>query len=179
MCSVLGEMLHVLPVVSQEAWDVQTAPGRWRKTSGKQRQRCVSAVLVLYHKGEGLGEKLVCFARRNERNNKFWAFSRQTVWKFSFINHLQQGHTYMHTHNSSQTFSHLHLSKEQGFCYLASMCRASLVAQTVKNLSAMWETWVRSLSWKDPLEEGLATHSSILAWRIPLDREVCDTYSSQ
>ena len=73
----------------------------------------------------------------------------------------------MHAHNSSQTFSHLHLSKEQGFCYLASMCRASLVAQTVKNLSAMWESWVRSLSWKDPLEEGLATHSSILAWRIP------------
>ena len=89
------------------------------------------------------------------------------LWKNSIINHLQQGHTHMHTHNSSQTFSHLHLSKEQGFCYLASMCRASLVAHTVKNLSAMWETWVRSLSWKDPLEEGLATHSSILAWRPP------------
>ena len=37
----------------------------------------------------------------------------------------------------------------------------------VKNLPAMWETWVRSLSWEDPLEEGMATHSSILAWRIP------------
>ena len=36
----------------------------------------------------------------------------------------------------------------------------------VKNLSAMWETWVWSLSWEDPLEEGMATHSSILAWRI-------------
>ena len=42
-----------------------------------------------------------------------------------------------------------------------------LVAQTVKNLSAMWETWVRPLGWEDPLEEGLVTHSSILAWRIP------------
>ena len=40
----------------------------------------------------------------------------------------------------------------------------------VKNPSAMWETWVRSLDWEDPLEEGVATHSSILAWRIPLDR---------
>ena len=40
---------------------------------------------------------------------------------------------------------------------------ASLVAQLVKNLSAMWETWVRSLSWEDPLEKGKATHSSILA----------------
>ena len=44
-----------------------------------------------------------------------------------------------------------------------------LVAQTVKNLSAMWETWVRPLGWEDPLEEGLVTHSSILAWRIPMD----------
>ena len=48
---------------------------------------------------------------------------------------------------------------------------ASLVAQMKKNLSAMWETWVRSLGWEDPLEEGMETHSSILAWRIPMDRE--------
>ena len=46
----------------------------------------------------------------------------------------------------------------------------SLVAQMVKNLPAMQETWVQSLSWKDPLEEEMATHSSILAWRIPMDR---------
>ena len=44
----------------------------------------------------------------------------------------------------------------------------SLVAQVVKNPPAMWETWVQSLGWEDPLEEGKATHSSILAWRIPL-----------
>ena len=47
---------------------------------------------------------------------------------------------------------------------------ASLVAQLVKNPLAMWETWVQSLGWEDPLEEGMATHSSILAWRIPMDR---------
>ena len=41
------------------------------------------------------------------------------------------------------------------------------MTQTVKNLPAVWETWVQSLSWEDPLEEGMATHSSILAWRIP------------
>ena len=41
------------------------------------------------------------------------------------------------------------------------------MAQMGKNLSAMLETWVRSLGWEDPLEEGQATHSSILAWRIP------------
>ena len=44
--------------------------------------------------------------------------------------------------------------------------RASLVAQLVKNPPAMWETWVRSLGWEDPLENGTATHSSILAWRV-------------
>ena len=43
----------------------------------------------------------------------------------------------------------------------------SLVAQLVKNQPAMQETWVQSLGWEDPLEKGIATHSSILAWRIP------------
>ena len=44
---------------------------------------------------------------------------------------------------------------------------ASLVAQLVKNLPTMWETWVRSLDWEDPLENGKATHSSTLTYRIP------------
>ena len=43
----------------------------------------------------------------------------------------------------------------------------SLVAQMVKNPPEMWEAWVQSLGWEGPLEEGKATHSSILAWRIP------------
>ena len=47
---------------------------------------------------------------------------------------------------------------------------ASLEAQMVKNLPATQETWVQSLGWEDPLEEGMATHSSILAWRIPIER---------
>ena len=46
----------------------------------------------------------------------------------------------------------------------------SLVTQKIKNLPAVWETWVQSLGWEDPLEEGMATCSSILAWRIPMDR---------
>ena len=49
--------------------------------------------------------------------------------------------------------------------------RASLVAQMVKNPPAMQETWVGSLGWGDPLEKGMATHSSILAWRIPWTEE--------
>ena len=46
------------------------------------------------------------------------------------------------------------------------MCRTTM-AQMVKNLPAVWETWVQSLGWEDPLEEGMANRSSILAWRIP------------
>ena len=91
----------------------------------------------------------------------------------------------MHTFSStSQQFSTLHSSSRvwevQWFCvftnthhfslFIFSHFNRSLVAQSVKNAPAMWETWVWSLGWEDPLEEGMATHSSILAWRIPMDR---------
>ena len=47
----------------------------------------------------------------------------------------------------------------------------SLVAQMVKNLPAMWETWVQSMGWEDLLEKAMATHSSIPAWKIPWTEE--------
>ena len=53
-----------------------------------------------------------------------------------------------------------------------SLLRASLVAQMIKNLPAVQETQVRSLGGEDPLEKGMATHSSILAWRIPWTEEL-------
>ena len=58
-------------------------------------------------------------------------------------------------------------SSGEGIGYPLQYCWASLVAQLVKNLSTMQETWVRSLGWEDSLEKGKATHSSILARRIP------------
>ena len=61
-------------------------------------------------------------------------------------------------------------SPGEGISYPLQFSWASLVAQTVKNPPAMRETWVQSLGWEDPLEEGMATHSSILAWRIPMAR---------
>ena len=61
-------------------------------------------------------------------------------------------------------------SPEEGIGYPLQYFWASLGAQSVKNLPAMQETWVRSLRWEDPLEECMATHSCILAWRIPMDR---------
>ena len=42
-----------------------------------------------------------------------------------------------------------------------------------KESACMWETWVQFVGWEDPLEKGMATHFSILAWRIPMDREAC------
>ena len=64
-------------------------------------------------------------------------------------------------------------STGEGIGYPLQYSCASLVAYLVKNLPAMGETWVRSLGWEDPLEKGKATHSSILAWRIPWTEEPC------
>ena len=58
-------------------------------------------------------------------------------------------------------------SAGEGIGYPLQYSWASLVAQLVKNPPGMQETWVQSLGWEDPLEKGKATHSSILAWRIP------------
>ena len=61
---------------------------------------------------------------------------------------------------------------KRGLTAMFSGCmRASLIAQLVKNLPAMQETWVQFLGWEDPLEKEMATHSSILAWRIPWTEE--------
>ena len=56
-------------------------------------------------------------------------------------------------------------------CVCLFICHIYLVAQLVKNRPAVQETWVHSLGWEDPLEEGTATHSSILVWRIPWTEE--------
>ena len=62
------------------------------------------------------------------------------------------------------------LTSQDGLSWLrprSHVIRASLVAQVVKNIPAMHDTWVRSLGQDDPLEKGMNTHSNILAWRIP------------
>ena len=65
-------------------------------------------------------------------------------------------------------------SPGEGIGYPLQYYWASLVVQLVKNLPAMWETRVQSLGWEDPLEKGKATHSSILAWKIPWDHKESD-----
>ena len=56
-------------------------------------------------------------------------------------------------------------------CRVYAKLEDCLVAQMVKNPPAVWETWVHSLGWEEPLEEGMATHSSILSWRVPRTEE--------
>ena len=62
-------------------------------------------------------------------------------------------------------------STGEGIGYPLQYSQASLEDQLVKNPPAMWETWVQSLGWEDPLEKGIATYSSILAWRTPWTEE--------
>ena len=66
----------------------------------------------------------------------------------------------------------LHASNAGGMCLIPGQgTKSSLVAQMVKNVSAVWETWVQSLGWEDALEKGMATYTSIFAWRIPWTEE--------
>ena len=76
---------------------------------------------------------------------------RQILYQLS-----HEGSPYTHTH----THTHTH-----------TIIYSSLTAQMVNNLTAMQETWIQSLGWDDPLEKGMATRSSILAWRIPWTEE--------
>ena len=69
--------------------------------------------------------------------------------------------------------SHLGRSPGEGTGYPFQYSWVFLVAQIAKNSPAMRENWVQSLGWEDPLEEAIATDSSILTWRIPMDRETC------
>ena len=68
-------------------------------------------------------------------------------------------------------------STGEGIGYAFHYSLASLVAQLVKNLPGMQETWAQSLGWEDPLEKGKATHSSTLAWKIPWMEEPCRLHS--
>ena len=86
--------------------------------------------------------------------------------KYSSLCHSSVGKEFAHNAGDPGSIPGLGRSGE-GIGYPLQYSWASLVAQLVKNLPAMWETWVRFLGWEDPLKKGKATHSSILAWTIP------------
>ena len=98
-------------------------------------------------------------------------FLDKTLLAFALLHFVLQGQTYLLLQVSLDfLLLHSNCLWLKGHLFLVLVLEglgASLVAQLVKNLPAMWETWVRSLGWEDPLEKGKATHSSILAWRSP------------
>ena len=86
--------------------------------------------------------------------------------QLTFTNFSKYADNYFHY--SSHVFPCSHISSLMNIYLVPSFhILASLVAQRLKHLPAMWETWVQSLGQEDPLEKEMATHSSILAWRIP------------
>ena len=87
---------------------------------------------------------------------QIWGFPSNSAGKESTCNAGDPG-----------SISGLGRSSGEGISYSLQYSWASLMAQTLKNLPAMWETWVSSLCWEDPLKKGTENHSNILAWRIP------------
>ena len=87
-------------------------------------------------------------------------FSSSSAWK-----------EFTHNARDPSSIPGLGRSCEEGIGYPLQYSWASLVAQMVKNLPAVWETWIQSLGLEDPLEKEMATHSSTLAWKIPWAEE--------
>ena len=78
---------------------------------------------------------------------------------------LKNAHRYTHTHTYLNLFT-VYLELTQ-YCKRLYFKKVSLIAQLVRNMPSMQETWVQFLGWEDPLEKEMSTHSSILAWKIP------------
>ena len=94
------------------------------------------------------------------------------LWHSAFFT-VQLSHPYMTTGKTTALTRQTFVGKIMSLLFnmLSRLVKASLVAQRLKHLPAMRETWVRFLGWKDPLEKEMATHSNILAWRIPWTEE--------
>ena len=97
----------------------------------------------------------------------YMGFNFEKSWSFTGFPHSSVGKQSACNAGDPSLIPGLGRSTGEGLGYPLQYSWASFVAQLVKNLPAMWETWVLPLGWEDPLEKRKATHSSILAWRIP------------
>ena len=93
--------------------------------------------------------------------------SKASVLQHSTFFIVQLSHPYMTTGKTIALTRRIFVGKVMSLLYNMLSRLVCVVAQLVKNPPAIWETWLQSLGWEDPLEKGKATHSSILAWRIP------------
>ena len=108
--------------------------------------------------GEGNGNPLRYSCLENPRDGGAW---------WAAIYGVAQSRTRLTRLSSSSSSIQQHVRSWMSVPYPHGSQGVSLVAQTVKNLPAIWETWVWSLGREDPLKKGMATHSSTFAWRIP------------
>ena len=107
--------------------------------------------------------------RASKGNQHFQRLAFGELWENECLFYVIQ---FVINYYSSSSIPGSGRSFGEGIGYPLQYSWASLVAQLVKKPSAMWETWIWSLDWEDPLEKGMATHSSILGWRIPWTKEV-------
>ena len=112
----------------------------------------------------GVGVELLLCHKKEHIETKFYAYAHYYVQSFPQSSAGKESACNAGDPGSIPVSGR---STGEGISYPLQSSWASLVAQLVKNLPAMWETRVWSLGWKDPLEKGKTTHSSSLAWRIP------------
>ena len=132
------------------------------------------------HSHPGCIEQLLCdsaeLSKGNRAPGQVLGFTELTVsWGNKTLTQrviaVKGSHTVIQSWEPRKAILRKSHEKLQVFTSHQRSLRTSLVAQTVKKLPAMRETWAQSLGWEDSLEEGMATHSSILAWRIPWTEE--------
>ena len=109
------------------------------------------------------------FTSQKPRFTCFLGQSKIIDFNLSFLTYRVPKTNFL-IHNSTPICT-LYLGQENLFCLPLDTLQSSLVAQMIMSLPVMWETWIRSLGWEDTLEKEVATHFSILAWKIPWTEE--------
>ena len=135
-------------------------PSNLHKATGYLKLSLILWVLKIFHCCLGILVVSICF--RNFRFMSHW-------WSLGFPASLA-GKESARNAGDPSLIPGSGNSLGERISYPLQYSWASLVAQTVKNLTEKLVTWVRSMSWKDLLQEGIASHSSIIAWRIPMGR---------
>ena len=161
------------PHSSTLAWKIpqMEEPGRWQ-SMGSQRvghNWATSLSLFSFMHWRRTWQPLQCSCLENPRDGGAWwaaVYGVSQSWT-----RLKRLSISISINSSTSNIAFSETNGLGSFPLLYTKKWASLKAQTVKNLPAMWETWVQYLGWEDPLQEGRATHSSILVWSIPWTEE--------
>ena len=137
---------------------------KWKDKSWTGRKYLQSTYLIKDNESKSMKNSLSSCGRLNDVSQSYLGLNSLNLWMSS----------YMTKRNFADVIK-LRILRWRDypglFGWALNIIGASLVTQMVKNLPAMWETWVRSLGQEDPVDKGMATHPSILAWKIPWTEE--------